>query len=128
MTPRDLTYANNNISTYNEADDDKGEECSLSDDESWTPSIGEEESDDNDDNQAEWKISQIKSKDFTVEFNVTDRYIKETYLQETKALTENLLAEFASISGTTVRKKSLNEDELSIHSFPSKLLSQYWRS
>jgi len=117
MTPRDLTSANNNVSTDDDDDDDEGEEGSLSDDESYTPSVGEE-SDDDDDDQAEWKIGQIKSKDFTVEFNVTDRYIEETYLQETKALTKNLIAEFATISGT--RKKTLNEDELLNTYFPAE--------
>ena len=121
MTPRDLTATNETNEVLKEDDDDEdgGEEGNLSDDESYTPSVGEE-SDDDDDDQTEWRLQPIKSSDFSIGFNVTDRRIEEKYLQETKALSQRLLDEFASISRSTVRRTRLTEDELLNTFFPAE--------
>ena len=124
MTPRVLTDVNesNAVSTEEgEEEDDQGEDGSLSDDESYTPSVGEEEDEDDDDtDQTQWKAQAIKSRDFSVGFNVTDRLFEEKYLQETLALTKRLRDEFAAISHNPVRKDALTEDELLNTYFPAE--------
>ena len=109
------------MSTEDNEDDAGGEEGNLSDDESYTPSVGEESDDDGDnDDETQWRLQGIRLSDFSICFNVTDRRIEEKYLQENKALTQRLLDEFASISHSTVRKTSLTEDELLNTFFPAE--------
>ena len=126
MTPRNLTAlaaratstvddtGTDAISTENDEDGDE-EDIDFSDDESWTPSVGEEEDDDDDDeDQTSWKAQPVRSRDFSVGFNVTDHRIEEKYLLEVKVLTKHLLIdEFASTSShTNGRKEILNENDI----------------
>lgn len=84
-TPRVLSTSNGNS---NEGDDVSSADPPTiaedhddleSDDETWTPSIGSEEEDEDKD-PTMWNESPIKYQDFSISFNRTDLHLEERYL------------------------------------------------
>ena len=92
----------------------------LSDDESWTFDIGDEE-DDEDDDLTQWKLQSIKSIDFSLGFNVTDRKIEEKYLQEVKEVKKRVIEEHRAIT-RTFDIQSLSESDILNVYFPAEVL------
>ena len=87
------------------------ENVSLSSDETWTPSIEGEDSDDEDlnDDRSTWQETAIEFKDFTISFNKVYSDLQHGYLEEVKELKKHLLHEFNTISRENSKQKtSLN--------------------
>ena len=76
------------------------ENLSLSSDETWTPSIEGEDSDDDelDDDGSIWQETAIHFKDFSISFNKVDSDLEHGYVEEVKELKKRLLREFNTIS------------------------------
>jgi hypothetical protein len=94
---------------------DNESDASISSDDTWTPSIEGEESEDDvdlDDLGSIWQEIPLRYQDFNISFNKVDTDLEYGYLEEVKEVKKRLLREFDSmISGDSKRKTTLNVNE-----------------
>ena len=107
---------------YRELRDD----ASDSSDETWTPSLDGEESDEDmdlEDKASVWQEVPIKFDDFTNGFNKVDLDLEYGYKEEVKELRKQILREFNNISSGTVKKTThLNAGQVIKALYNSELL------
>jgi hypothetical protein len=88
---------------------------SCSSDETWTPSVDGEDSDDEhlDDDGTSWQETPLEYKDFSILFNKVDTDLERGYFEEVKELKKRVLREFDTISSDNSKRKStLNANEV----------------
>jgi hypothetical protein len=88
---------------------------SCSSDETWTPSVDGEDSDEAhlDDNGTSWQEKPLEYKDFSILFNKVDTDLERGYFEEVKELKKRVLREFDTISSDNSKRKSrLNANEV----------------
>ena len=91
------------------------DDVSCSSDETWTPSVYGEDSDDEqlDDDGTSWQETSLQYNDFTISFNKVDTDLERGYFEEVKELRMRVLREFNTLSSeNTKRKSSLNANEV----------------
>jgi len=81
---------------------------SCSSDETWTPSVDGEDSDDEhlDDDGTSWQETPLEYKDFSILFNKVDTDLERGYFEEVKELKKRVLREFDTISSDNAKRKS----------------------
>jgi hypothetical protein len=92
-------------------DDDvvlEGDNDSQSTDDTWTPSVDGEDSDEEDmtDDGTLWQETPIKFQDFSVNFNKVDTELERGYFEEVKELRKRVNREFNSIASINSKEKS----------------------
>jgi hypothetical protein len=91
------------------------DDVSCSSDETWTPLIDGEDSDDDnvDDDGTSWQETPVQYKDFSIFFNKVDTDLERGYFEEVKELRKRVLREFDTLSSeNTKRKSSLNANKV----------------
>ena len=102
------------------------DDCSTSSDETWTPSIEGEDSDeeqDLDDTPGIWQEVPMRFQDFSISFNKVDSDLEFNYKEDVKDLKKRVLREFNSLSSENVKKSStLNANQVMNAVYSSELL------
>ena len=91
------------------------DDVSISSDETWTPSVHGEDSDDEplDDDGSLWQETPLQYRDFTISFNKVDTDLERGYFEEIKELRARVLCEFDTLSSeNSKRKSSLTANEV----------------
>ena len=99
---------------------------SVATDETWTPSVEGEDTDDEldmDDSGGIWQEVPIKYADFSLSFNKVDSDLEYGYIQEVKELKKRVLCEFNSISDKNIKKTTvLNANQVMNSMYDAELL------
>ena len=83
------------------------DDVSCSSDETWTPSVYGEDSDDEqlDDDGTSWQETSLQYNDFTISFNKVDTDLERGYFEEVKELRMRVLREFNTLSSENTKRK-----------------------
>ena len=103
-TPRqdsnsDYSSSPPNQEQYPSGKNSSDEDCTLSD-ETWTPSIDDEDSQDDEDEVVDsmsWQECPMKRGDFEINFDKVDQDLEHGYFEETKQIKKRILYEFNTI-------------------------------
>ena len=100
--------------------------CDDASDETWTPSIDDEESDDDldlEDKSSVWQEVPIRYADVAITFNKVDSDLEYGYKEEVKEIKKRILREFNNLSSRAVKKTTnLNATQVMNALYNSKFL------